>query len=441
MNLLLLLFFISLASCNAYNNMFWSICKAVVATMIADFQYISVKPIRNVSNTDVSLIIFKGSHIDPHNYINISKIIQKVGEKKGLNIDIKIPYRPYCINSDINIANPAFILGHSSGTYDFLSWYNVSKYNGLIQMGSVLNSNAKLPWKSRKLETFPIPVLTMIGQKDGYLRHTYCLDEQYQQNETEKYRTKPIIIIKDITHLHISNTSSSNIAKLIGLCDLESNIDVKIAWNMLALCIVDFIILNMNLKSSDLSLKRMKYLQNKTQNLLSYYSKFDNTNNLKSLLGIIHFFLNNSIIKCDVLFLNYFDFLMSKPTDTTLYFYKEKRTIFSKMYFTPLWVKTKYKLYISAKQLNKQLFNLITNNLKGTSKFEIVFRDDKICATTLEWMLTSVSIEKKNNIIYIQSPVFITNKNTIIYKNFYYFKILSPSQIIELINIDLQDTI
>jgi hypothetical protein len=144
--------------------------------------------------------------------------------------------------------------------------------------------------------------------------------------------------------------------------------------------------------------------------------------------------LNGSIVECDVLFLNYFDFLISKPTDTTMYFYKKKGTIFSKMYFTPLWVKTKYKVYISAKQLNKQLFNLIANNLKGTSKFEIVFRDDKICATTLEWMLTSVSIEKKNNIIYIQSPVFITNKNTIIYKIFYYFKI-------ELINIDLQDTI
>jgi hypothetical protein len=267
------------------------------------------------------------------------------------------------------------------------------------------------------------------------------LDEQYPQNQTEKYQTKPIIIMKDITHLHISNTSSSNIAKLIGLRDLKSTIDVRKAWHMLALCIVDFIILNINDNPDNLSLKRMKYLQNKTQNLLSYYSKFDNTSNLKSLLGIIHFFLNSSILKCDILYLNYYDFILSKPTDTTIHFYKEKRTIFSKMYFTPLWVKTKYKVYISAKQLNKQLFNLIANNLKATSKFDIVFMDDKICSTTLEWIFTSVSIEKKDNIIYVQSPIFITNINTMIYKNFYYFKILSPSQIIELINIDLQDSV
>jgi hypothetical protein len=419
----------------AYNNMFWSICKAVFTTLITDFQYTPVKPITNISKTNVSLIIFKGSHIKSHNYIGISKIVQKIGAKRGLNIDIKIPNYPFIKIVD---NNKTFVLGHSSGVYDFLTYHNVSKYNGLVQIGSVLNSNGKLPWKSQKLEKFPIPVLTLIGKKDGYLRHTYCLDEMYKQNEIEKYKTKPIIILKNITHLHISNTSSSNIAKMIGFNDLKSTINVKKAWIMLAIYIVDFIILNICNLPYDNSLKRMTNIQNETQKLLNIYLKFNNIEKLKKLLNILHIFLNNSI-KNDIYFLNYYDFILSKPTDKIMYFYKEKKKFFSKMYFTPLWIKSKYKVYISAKKINKYLFDQISHKFQNNIKLKIVFKSDKICSTTLEWILTEINIEKKNDTIYIQSPIFITNNNSIIYKNFYYFKILSPAQIIELINIDLQD--
>lgn len=440
MKLLLFLIFTSFVYCDAY-NMFWSICKAVFTTIITDFQSISVNTIRRInpinSSTDVSLIIFKGSQIDAYNYLGISKTIQRIGAKKGLNIDIKIPHYPYYIHSKHNTVVPTFILGHSSGVYDFLSWHNASKYNGLIQIGSVLNSNAQLPWKSRKLETFPIPVLTIVGEKDGYLRHTYCLGELYKQNEIEKYQTKPIIIMKDITHLQISNTSSSSIANFIGLYDIESSLNINKAWHMLALCIVDFIILNINDIPANNSMQRMQILQKKTQQLLSYYLKFDNIQKLKSLLDIIYFFLNK-YKQCDISYLNYYDFLIAKPTDTTMYFYKEKRNIFSKMYFTPLWVKTKYIVHIPAKEFNKHLFKLIANNMKSSLKYKIVFENDKICSTSLEWILSPVIIEKINDVVYIKSPVFITTETTIIYKNFYYFKILSPSQIIELINTDLK---
>ena len=427
-------------NCNAY-GMLWSICKAVVSTIISDFQYVSVRPtIGNASMIDASLIIFRGSNIKSRHYIGVAKPIQKIGSEKGVNIDIKIPNFPYILN---DIRAPAFVLGHSSGAYDFLLYHNISKYDGFIQVGSVLNSNGKLPWKSRKLEDFPIPVMTLVGKSDGYLRHIYCLDEMYKQNDTEKYITKPIIIMKNITHLHISNTSSSNIANFIGLKDIKSNIDVQTAWNMLALCIVDFIILNIrNANSTDTyanSLERMKTMQSETRSLLSSYLKFDNVDALKELLSILHIFLNKSN-KSDVYFLNYYDFLLSKPNDNVVYFYKEHHSMFSKMYFTPLWIKTKYKIYFSASNINKFIFQQIRNNYQhDNTKMKVVFKPDKICSTSLEWILSGISIEKVQNTIYIQSPVFITDRNTIVYKNFYYLKILSPAQILELINIDLQD--
>lgn len=435
---IILHFFIN---CEAYNRMFLSICKAVFSTLIQDSKYISMKPIRNISNVaakDVSLVIFKGNHIKANKYIGISNTIQKIGNERGLNIDIKIPHYPYAENFKQD-KTPTFVLGHSSGVYDFLMFHNASKYDGLIQVGSVLNSNGKLPWKSRKLETFPIPILTLIGKKDGYLRHTYCLDELYKQIDDEKYSKKPILIINDITHLHISNTSSSVIAEWIGLKDLKSIIDVEKAWNMLGECIVDFIILNIDYASKDDSLMRIKDIQNKTQNLLTTYLKFENVNNIKKLLNILQNILKQSTNN-EVYFLNFYDFLLSKPNDTVMYFYiPSKNYLFSKMYYQPLWIKTKYKRYMSAKDINKCLFWQIAKMMKTNTNLNIVFRADKICSTTLEWLISGVKIERIGDTIYVQSPIFITNQKTIIYQNYYYLKILSPAQIIELINIDLQD--
>lgn len=423
--------------CDAY-NMLWSICKAVFTTMITELQYVSIRQIRPLASNksiDVSLIIFKGSNIKAHNYLGISKSIQKIGLENGLNIDIKIPHSPYIQKTD----NPTFALGHSSGAYDFLMYHNVSKYDGFIQVGSVLNSNGKLPWKLRKLEDFPIPVMTLIGRKDGYLRHPYCLDELYNQNETEKYKTKPIVILKNITHLHISNTSSSQIADMIGFKDIKSSMNVQTAWNMLALCIVDFIVVNSNHSETN-SLQRMKDVAKETRYLLHTYLKFDNVSNLKELLAILHMFLNFKSEPINpIYFLNYYDFLLSKPTENSTYFHKEGRSIFSKMYFTPLWIKTKYKIYLPASTINKFIFQQMSNNYQYDTKLKVVFKADKICSTTLEWLLTTVDIEKKEDTIYIQSPVFITDEDSIVYKNFYYMKIVSPAQILELINIDLQD--
>jgi hypothetical protein len=417
-------------------------CKAVFSTLIEDSKYISMKPIRNISNVplkDISLVIFKGNHINANKYIGISNSIQRIGNERGLNIDIKIPHYPYAENLKQN-GMPTFVLGHSSGVYDFLMFHNASKYDGLIQVGSVLNSNGKLPWKSRKLETFPIPVLTLIGKKDGYLRHTYCLDELYKQTDDEKYTQKPIVIMNDITHLHISNTSSSYVAEMIGLKDLKSTIDVQSAWNILAMCIVDFMILNMECKSKEDSLMRMKGMQNKTQKLLTTYMKFENVNNIKKLLNILQNSIKKSINN-EVYNLNFFNFLLSKPTVSRMYFYiPDKNYFFSKMYYQPLWVKTKYKIYMPARDINKYLFLQIAKMMKVNTNLNIVFQEDKICWTTLEWLCTGVKIERIGDTIYVQSPIFITNGKTIKYKNFYYLKILSPAQIIELINIDLQDS-
>jgi hypothetical protein len=430
--------------------MFLSICKAVFTTLKTDLignKYISLKSSR-INYTNVSLIIFKGNHIKADNYIGIAKHIQDIGAQRGLNIDIKIPYQPYVQNIK-EYRQPSFLLGHSSGVYDLMMFHNITKYDGLIQIGSTLNGNGILPWKSQKLQQFPIPVLTLVGEKDGYLRHTYCLDEVYNQNETEKYITKPIVVMKDITHLHISNTSSSNVAKFFGLSDLKSSIDIQKAWHMLSSCIVDFMLLNVNnnyTNEHNNSLERIMDIQSDTQVLLNTYSKYDSIQyilpfiydlNSRLSLSLLNVF-NSSVIFFD----NYYDFLLSKPSEKNTSCYRPKKSyIFSKTYFTPLWIKTKYEKYLSAKHINEDLFWKIAKNLNfnvSYKSYNIVFKEDKRCFTTLEWLLSKVTIDIIDNTIFIQSPVFITDENTWGFKNFYYLKTLSPAQISELIIIDLQ---
>ncbi len=444
--ILLFLSLNSLLLSDCFDKMFLSLCKSVCITLkdnLINNNYISIKskPKSNFNN-NISLFIFKGNNIKANNYIGISKVIQKIGSEKGLNIDIKIPNFIKTIKKENNI--PSFILGHSSGVYDFLLNNNITNYNGLIQIGSVLNSNGILPWKAQKLKEFPIPVLTLIGERDGYLRYPYCLDEVYNQNELDKYIIKPIIILKDITHLHISNTTSTTIAKYIGLNDLESTLETEKAWEILSICIVDYIILNMNqLTTNDNynSLDRMKNIQYKTQEIFDSYYKYDNYEYISRFLNYIHYnlFYYYDFNNTNINFYNYYDFLISKPDDNSVCCYiQDKSYLFSKTYFTPLWVKTKYNLYISAKKINEYLFNQIAKTYDA--KFNIIFKNDRKCLTSLEWVLSGVNIQKDGNNIYIQSPIFITDNTAFKYKNFYYFKILSPAQIIELINIDLKNT-
>lgn len=441
--ILILNFFIN---CDAY-NMFFSICNAALNTFVEDLQYISLRSPKSITNhscKDVSLVIFKGSNIKAEHYIGASKTIQKIGLEQGLNIDIKIPHFshiPFVKHMNcFEKKSPSFALGHSSGAYDFLLYNNIKHFDGFIQIGSVLNSKGKLPWKAIKLEEFPIPIMTIVGKKDGYLRYLYCLDELYEQNEIEKYITKPVIVLNNITHLHLSNTTSSNVANMIGLKDFTSSITTQNAWDILALSIVDFIALNSNHTAYDSSIERMKDNYNKTQNLLRTYSKFDNIENLKGLLSVLHMSLNQLSYN-DIYYNNYFDFLSSKPANHSMYFFKENKRFptFSKMYYKPLWIKTKYNVYISAKKINKFLFQKIMNYYNIDTKMKVVFQPDKVCHTTVEWLMTDIKINIRNNTCYIQSPIFITNNDTIIYKKYYYFKMLSPAQIFELINIDLQD--
>jgi hypothetical protein len=469
-----LIFFHFIAICTAFDRMFLSVCKAVFSTLKTDFNYISLRPTgpsissgpsessissgpsessissgpseSSISSGpprphNASLIIFKGSHIRSENYLGISHAVRRIGSERNLNIDIKILRHPFV---NIEDTRSLFALGHSSGVYDFLRFQNVTKYDGLMQVGSVLNSKGRLPWNSRDLQTFPIPVLTLLGKKDGYIRHTYCLDEMYMQSDTEKYITKPIIIMKDVNHLHISNSSSSYFAKLLGLSDIKSDIDNKIACDMIGLCIVDFMSLNMNISSSKSlgnSLHRMMQLQNETRLLLTTYLKFDNYANVKTLLHVFQMYMNNAtdFTKDDIVFTKYYDFLLSKPSKNIMYCYRPINSyMFAKMYFAPLWCKTKYKHYMTAQRMNEIQYKEIAKCLNLTTTKTVIFEVDKKCTTTMEWIMTDVKIKSEGNITYIRSPIFITCEGPL-FKNFYYFKILSPAQIIELLNIDLVD--
>lgn len=434
----LLLLSLNILLCHSFDRMFISICGAVCKTIKHTITKTSIHihSKNNKQHFNTSLIIFKGSHIKSSSYIGISNIIQKIGNKRGLNVNITIP--EYRFGQDLSnyIEPSSFILGHSQGVYDIIS-KNLTSSKGLIQYGSVLNSKGKLPWLSNNLENFPIPVLTLLGKKDGFLRHIYGLDELYNQSDYDKLIRKPIIILKDTNHLHLSNTNTSLIANLFGLKDIKSNLTTDKAWYFLSSIIVDFMLLNIDKNNTD-SLNRMKILQKDTSKLLNVYVEYNDINYIINFLTNLQYKLLNNTIH-NISFYDYYDFLKSKPNDALLSCYIEKHNFFSKMYFTPLWIKTKYKKFISAQRINERLFWEIASKIDCNTNTKIKFIEDKYCFTTLEWLLSNIVIKKNDNTIYISSPVFVTYPNTWKYNNFYYMKILSPAQIIELINIDLQD--
>jgi acetyl esterase/lipase len=62
------------------------------------------------------------------------------------------------------------VLSHSAGGVASAD-IAMRKASAFVQMGCHFDSKDRMPWVSRSLSSYPKPVLTLLGARDGYLRY------------------------------------------------------------------------------------------------------------------------------------------------------------------------------------------------------------------------------------------------------------------------------
>ena len=104
------------------------------------------------------------------------------------------------------------LIGHSAGAalaYEAA----LSTCQAYVQMGSTLNSAGVFYWQQRSLVQFPKPILTLLGERDGYLRMT---GGALEWEEVERARSiapafasfslsKSVVLLPGVSHEQVSH--------------------------------------------------------------------------------------------------------------------------------------------------------------------------------------------------------------------------------------------
>ena len=202
-----------------------------------------------------------------------------------------------------------------------------------------MNSLGKLPWKKKSLQGYKKPVLTLLGDKDGYLNYLYSLQE-YQDLENSDGKNKPIIIENGINHLQMCDNIETNIAKFLQKKDCPSELSLEQAHHTLSFTIAGLLTIRLLLKhKNNLSLARInqyKQLEDSVNNISvksQYYIIGPKKSKLLPIKNTIH--------------TNFKDFLFSKPSiedDGLILIHSyQSKTLTNNLYSPSLWLKTKIK--------------------------------------------------------------------------------------------------
>ena len=173
----------------------------------------------DLCDENIGIVIFPGYGKNADNYKSISEKICDKLKKNNIgstiiinnylkniplagNIQTKILTKNSIelIKEKKNI-DKIYFIGHSAGSY-FLNDIANEYGNGFIQIGSVLNSNGILPWEKNNLYKYPIPTLTLVGQKDGYINPFFVKDELENIQYLNNTLIKPVIIEKNISPMY-----------------------------------------------------------------------------------------------------------------------------------------------------------------------------------------------------------------------------------------------
>lgn len=265
----------------------------------------SVSVSNDTSSNNVLLIIFPGALIKAKEYVSIAKQVQKQAMETsdmvvtvgiapqvgfgasqlarwafaGQSNDTVVAFvkehaqkAAFGSNSSQSFDN-VFPWGHSMGCNEAIQTAYPSSYSGLILYGGCWDSF--IGKKSADLMSYPRPTLTMIGERDGFLRYLYLASDLAHQegaslasrgltvmatattNNSEngkEVRTqddfiierkvmlhKPIVTVPELNHLHMSLGILPTLTRLSGRSDFHTKFEsMEAAQSRLGSIVVDF---------------------------------------------------------------------------------------------------------------------------------------------------------------------------------------------------------
>lgn len=198
---------------------------------------------------DAIMVFFPGIGLPPAKYEGITQAIQKACyEDYSLNLYVIIaklssnigyvPKEPERrvksllkeLATSKNVTSPQVaVVGHSGGA--FLSYDAALTLSTVfVHLGSTLNSDGVLPWTPRSILEYPKPLLTLLGEMDGYIRFTggaleYAKVDALMKkpgHEEEQLR-KPVVVLPGISHEQFGDGSQSKLARMSGRYDAFYN--------------------------------------------------------------------------------------------------------------------------------------------------------------------------------------------------------------------------
>lgn len=411
-----------------------------------------------------SIILFPGYGKSGISYFNLCN---KVNEK--LNDSASVLYldygatSPFKLERDANIigkecvefvksknkdVKEIYFMGHSAGGYYAIE--PAEKYgDGFIQMGSVLNSKGDLFWREKSLKSYGKKILTLLGEKDGYLNYLNSVQE-FQDIEDDDLKTKPIVIEKNVNHLQMADNIETSYARLFKKNDLLSPLTLKQAHENIANTITSFI-----QNTTDIHIKT-----NKSKEIIDDYLNLHNNldelyeNVQKMVLGANSLNIFNIT---NIQHENFFEFVYSKPKflvngDIETHSYLSK-TFKNGLYSKSLCIKMKNQQAflnqsrysnckldseISSKEINRQIFE---EQFLDFCPINVIYEEEIFTPETfggsLKWLESEISVkyDEKNDNLTIKSPVFISNNNDFFlerYNGMKYMKLLSPQMASEI---------
>ena len=447
----------------------------------SNFKHILVKKYITPKIKNVGIFV-PGYDVPSEDYVSLCESIIQQAERKKLYMDIVISrinspsqedYEKSIddvlnyIGNNYDANSYVFMMGHSIGS-SFSREKAGKNCDMMINLGSVFNYQNIYNWKSTPISTFPKPALTILGENDGFIKHTMASYEFDNLNKLisdlgYEYiaQFKPVVIIPELNHMQMASERITETAKLVGLkdLDLEKKINLKEAHENIAEIIVDF--LNINLKNNNESSVNMVKNIKRSHSLVGNYIEYVQPNFLSDMIsGIQRRFIDGD-------FLNVYnnwnydliDFLYSKPffynnTIITQSFINKTLDYQKNPFFNALFIKLKNNQAINqflnvtflenvnstAQEINTFIFNSTFEKLSPQQQKNYILFGKKIffgpdITTQLgsNWVETDILLTKQKNAYILQSPTLFTNISVVPkrFAGMYYIKVITPAQVVD----------
>lgn len=226
----------------------------------------------------ILLVFFPGAFVAPERHVGLCRAIQSAAANEadvhvGIGrFSMDLPGR-FPEDTAANVAaiqkraveelerktskfDAAFVAGHSTGGYQALSAALPLSFDGAVLLSSTSNSKAvdATPVQSKLLASYPKPVLTAIGNRDGFMRMLHLADEmdsldRYasearfdEARKEEMLLGKPVLALNEINHMQLGDGIVSEKTAATGRSDIDSNLSLEEAWRMTGEVVADFLL-------------------------------------------------------------------------------------------------------------------------------------------------------------------------------------------------------